>query len=211
MEVSPRIKDSDSTRLKYFRTRFTRLCGQWSFDPFDRGTETTSQRPPPPSSPSSGGSSRHNRDRRCRGRGGGGSPGGGPGDGGSSGGGPGGGGPPGGGGGPPSGGSGGSRGNGRGRRRMSQDGLQCQMDLLAQDARQRIHGRQIRSTAHSKTITTVYEDRRRLRSVSHKKAKGLSPRIHSLSCPKSKDNDALSGRDKVEGNDDDKTEASCLR
>ena len=96
-----------------------------------------------------GGSSRHNRNRRRRGRGGGGSPGDGSG--------------------PPSGGSGGSRGNVRGRRRMSQDRLRCQMDLLAQDARQRTHGRQIRNITHSNTVTTVYEDRRRLGSVTHKK------------------------------------------
>ena len=130
------------------------------------GQKQPLQRPLPPSPPSSGGSSRHNRDRRRRGRGGGGSPGGGHGGGGS----------PGGGSRPPSGGSGGSRGNGRGRRRMSQDRLRCQMDLLAQDARQRSHGRQIRNITHCNTVTTVYEDRRRLGSITHKKAKGVSPR-----------------------------------
>ena len=153
------------------------------------------QRPLPPSPPSSVGSSRHNRDRRRRSSGGGGSPGGGQGGAGS---------------GPPIGGSGGSRGSGRQRRRLSQDGLRCQMDLLAQDAEQCTHGRQIWNITHSNTVTTAYEDRRRLGSVTHKKAKGVSPRIHSSSCPKSKDNYALPGRDKLGGNDDDKTEASCL-
>ena len=68
--------------------------------------------------------------------------------------------PPGGGGG----GGGGRRGRGRGhgtpprRARMNQDELRRQMDLLAEDARQRSVGRRIAGITHTNTITTVYKD-----------------------------------------------------
>ena len=66
--------------------------------------------------------------------------------------------PPGGGGG----GGGGRRGRGRGtpprRVRMNQDELRRQMDLLAEDARQRSVGRCIADITHTNTITTVYKD-----------------------------------------------------
>ena len=41
---------------------------------------------------------------------------------------------------------------------MNQDGLRRQMDLLAQDARERTNGRQISGITHTNTITTVYKD-----------------------------------------------------
>ena len=86
--------------------------------------------------------------------------------------------PPGGGGGgdddggPPGGagggrGGGGRRGRGRGRgrgtpprrrARMNQDELRRQMDLLAEDARQRSVGRRIAGITHTNTVTTVYKD-----------------------------------------------------
>ena len=83
----------------------------------------------------------HNRGSTGRGRGGGGGGGGSPG------------GSPGGGGGSP--GGGGGRG---GRRRLDQDGLRRQMDLLSQDTRQRTDVHRIRNMAHTNTVTTVYED-----------------------------------------------------
>ena len=64
----------------------------------------------------------------------------------------------------PPGGGGGRRGRGRGhgtplrRARMNQDELRRQMDLLAEDARQRSVGRRIAGIAHTNTITTVYKD-----------------------------------------------------
>ena len=65
--------------------------------------------------------------------------------------------PPGGGGG-----GGGRRCRGRGtpprRARMNQDELRRQMDLLAEDARQRSVGRRIAGIVHTNTITTVYKD-----------------------------------------------------
>ena len=83
--------------------------------------------------------------------------------------------PPGGGGGdddggPPGGGGGGGgdrggrRGRGRSRgtpprrARMNQDELRRQMDLLAEDARQRSVGRRIADITHTNTVTTVYKD-----------------------------------------------------
>ena len=71
---------------------------------------------------------------------------------------------PGGGGG--GGGGGGRRGRGRGRGRgspprrgrMNQDELRRQMDLLAEDARQRSVGRRIAGITHTNTVTTVYKD-----------------------------------------------------
>ena len=46
----------------------------------------------------------------------------------------------------------------RGRRRLDQDGLRRQMDLLSQDACQRTDGRRIRNITHTNTVTTVNED-----------------------------------------------------
>ena len=79
--------------------------------------------------------------------------------------------PPGGGGGDddggPPGGEGGGGGGGGGRRgrgtpprqaRMNQDELRRQMDLLAEDARQRSVGRRIAGITHTNTVTTVYKD-----------------------------------------------------
>ena len=64
---------------------------------------------------------------------------------------------------PPGGcGSGGGERRGRGpparRARMNQDELRRQMDLLAEDARQRSVGRRIAGITHTNTVTTVYKD-----------------------------------------------------
>ena len=53
--------------------------------------------------------------------------------------------------------SGGSR-HRQGSRRMNQDELRRQMDLLAEDAHQRTKGRNIQKVTHTNTVTTVYED-----------------------------------------------------
>ena len=42
---------------------------------------------------------------------------------------------------------------------MNQDELRRQMDLLAEDARQRSVGRRIAGMTHTNTVTTVYKDR----------------------------------------------------
>ena len=110
--------------------------------------------PPPPSSPRGTPRGRGRPPRRGRGRGRGGAPPGGDGDGR----------PPGGGGGGRGGGGRRGRGRGRGRgtpprrARMNQDELRRQMDLLAEDARQRSVGRRIAGITHTNTITTVYKD-----------------------------------------------------
>ena len=44
------------------------------------------------------------------------------------------------------------------RARMNQDELRRQMDLFAEDARQRSVGRRIAGITHTNTITTVYKD-----------------------------------------------------
>ena len=44
------------------------------------------------------------------------------------------------------------------RARMNQDELRRQMDLLAEDARQRSVGRRIAGITHTNTVTTVYKD-----------------------------------------------------
>ena len=41
---------------------------------------------------------------------------------------------------------------------MNQDELRRQMDLLAEDARQRSVGRRIAGITHTNTVTTVYKD-----------------------------------------------------
>ena len=41
---------------------------------------------------------------------------------------------------------------------MNQDELHRQMDLLAEDARQRTEGCNIHKVNHADTVTTVYED-----------------------------------------------------
>ena len=46
----------------------------------------------------------------------------------------------------------------RRRARMNQDELRRQMDLLAEDARQRSVGRRIAGITHTNTVTTVYKD-----------------------------------------------------
>ena len=74
------------------------------------------------------------------------------------------GGPPGGGGSGGGGGGGGRRGRGRGRgtpprrARMNQEELRRQIELLAEDARERSVGRRIASITHTNTVTTVYKD-----------------------------------------------------
>ena len=44
------------------------------------------------------------------------------------------------------------------RARMNQDELRRQMELLAEDARQRSVGRRIAGITHTNTVTTVYRD-----------------------------------------------------